>query len=269
MSKITRKKQYADLMAMDGARIRDLNLASKVDLVGATVGPMVAKAGKIAVSGSGGVILSLGLLGCPDNPKKEMKAKCDCKGDKVHYDACDPSDCTADAKGVFPCDCKDPEVSTQQKQIDGLFDGGRTAKVKVNYLTSDWNNVADDVKISLNRVYYSGTGGQMMTIDYAFDSANFGDVGVTIIVENFTGHYRTAEGERRTLYLSVGGLSTLNVETLVAALTSMYWGEASQAKAVPPKKYNVGEAERTFAQGKAYQRVVGGKVFNLSMPSRS
>jgi len=43
---MNRKQQYDDLMAMDGAQVRDLNLASQVDYVGATVGPVAAKVGE-------------------------------------------------------------------------------------------------------------------------------------------------------------------------------------------------------------------------------
>jgi len=43
MTKINKKRVYRDLMRMDGARMRDLNTASKLDLAGATVGPIAGR----------------------------------------------------------------------------------------------------------------------------------------------------------------------------------------------------------------------------------
>jgi hypothetical protein len=84
METMTRKKQYQDLMAMDGARIRDLNVASAVDLVGATVGPMAATIGKVVGSVAGGVTLAVGLGSCPDGKGGNGGDPCTCET-KTHY----------------------------------------------------------------------------------------------------------------------------------------------------------------------------------------
>ena len=135
MKKITKKRVYRDLMAMDGARMRDLNVASKLDLAGATVGPIAATTGKVigATFVIGGFVLST--ISCKNDDPETPIPPCLCNP-KNHLGIDEKKKC-----GGIGCTCSewtdtlDGITIRKQKGITNPQAGATVVKIDLAYQT--------------------------------------------------------------------------------------------------------------------------------------
>ena len=201
-------------MAMDGARMRDLNTASKLDLAGATVGPIAATTGKVigATFVIGGFVLST--ISCKNDDPGTPIIPCACNP-KDHLGIDEKKKC-----GGIGCTCSEQIASIDGipvRKVIGVTNAQMNSAVNIldeiygditlGMQTALKNNVTE-IHIGLAGAGISGAKGGILTIGHDTDG---GTIAIYLSVGGFFASLKQFDNSKNTVRMAMFYLSNSKI----------------------------------------------------------